>query len=61
MLRMIVGLDGNGKVEPIDAIAVLQQVVGLPSSDPQWLLFHEVDTTAPSKASLADSFFSNAG
>ena len=45
--------DGNGKVELGDAIAVLKHVVGLPSPDPQWLFFNEVDTTVPGKANLS--------
>ena len=49
---MIVGLDGNGKVELSDAIAVLKHVVGLPSPDPQWLFFNEADAL-PGKASLS--------
>ena len=53
MLRMIFGLDGNGKVELSDAIAVLKHVVGLPSPDPQWLFFNEADTTVPGKANLS--------
>ncbi len=60
ILKIVVELDGNGKVALSDAMAVLKHVVGLPSPDPQWVSFNEVDTTVPSKASLADPFFSNA-
>jgi hypothetical protein len=50
ILKMIVGLDGNGKVALSDAMAVLKHVVGLPSPAPQWVSFNEVDTTVPSPA-----------